>query len=139
MFRDGLFSVMSSCSGTCFGSRNAAQIKPREKCDTIFGALIDVVPSLPSLRTIVSSLTNSRSFLCQHGKSKQQKTIQFKDGCTATCFYCPQWGHMQVAQRVDGHILPAIDGQEANWMRDVELLLICVRSGGLLKSVYTPF
>jgi hypothetical protein len=31
---------------------------------------------------------------------------------------------MQVAQRVDGHILPAIDGQDANWMRGVELLLI---------------
>ncbi|MBA3992468.1 MAG: hypothetical protein C0469_03005 [Cyanobacteria bacterium DS2.3.42] len=63
-------------------------------------------------------------------KASNKKTIQFKDGCTATCFYCPQWGHMQVAQRVDGHILPAIDGQEANWMRDVELLLIASVPGG---------
>ena len=45
---------------------------------------------------------------------------------------------MQVAQRVDGHILPAIDGQEANWMRDVELLLIASDPGELHESVYTP-
>lgn len=43
---------------------------------------------------------------------------------------------MQVAQRVDGHILPAIDGQEANWMRGVELLLIASVPGGY-SSQYT--
>jgi hypothetical protein len=44
---------------------------------------------------------------------------------------------MQHAQRLNGHILPAIDGLDANWLRGVELLLIAFRSGGsTLDSIH---
>lgn len=43
---------------------------------------------------------------------------------------------MQQAQ-MNGHITPAIDGRDVNWLRGVELLLIAFRSRGNYKNQYT--
>lgn len=44
---------------------------------------------------------------------------------------------MQHAQ-MNGHISPAIDGRDANWLRGVEPLLIAFRSRGINEKQYTP-
>ena len=44
---------------------------------------------------------------------------------------------MQHTQR-NGHISPAIDGRDANWLRGVERLLIAFRSRRNNERQYTP-
>lgn len=144
----------------CQTRRTRTKFLLRDKPDTIFGALFSCLLSWEHCRlagilfrvprinrrqaaftplfldSTVRQFPHEMSERSCAKSAKQAKLFNLKMVVLQPKCYVPSGGHMQQAQ-MNGHITPAIDGRDANWLRGVELLLIAFRSWGNYKNQYT--